>query len=288
MKDYALIKHDIAPNTQEWLDLRAKYRTASEAAIVLGISPFTKPVDFKLIKAGLKKQFYSAAMRQGHELEAQVRQHASDHFGIDFKEEVWTRGNYLASLDGIGDDTVLEIKVSDHSYNSLADGDVPEHYFAQVQQQLYCSGAKVGYLYVYSPKKDAYICSTPIEPMEMYMESIAEAWEKFDAIELDEYTPVDRSDDGSIINLFGEYAGLKRKAEQIEKRMKDIKAKLEAEAGERSLVAGDFTLERRKGATRYDYKQAATDAKVDLEKYKKEGAATYTMKLPRNPFEVIE
>ena len=53
-------------NSQEWLDARKKYRTASEAAIVLGISPFTSVDDFKLIKAGVKQQYYSAAMKQGH------------------------------------------------------------------------------------------------------------------------------------------------------------------------------------------------------------------------------
>ena len=34
-------KLDLAPNTPEWLEARKKYRTASEAPIVCGISPFT-------------------------------------------------------------------------------------------------------------------------------------------------------------------------------------------------------------------------------------------------------
>lgn len=288
MYDFALIRHDVAPNTPEWLELRKQYRTASEAAIVLGISPFQTPINFKLVKAGLKKQYYNSAMRRGHELEAQVRQHASDHFGLDFKEQIWSRAGYLASLDGIDGDTLVEIKVSDRTYNDLLDGEVPEYYFAQIQQQLFCSPATKGYLYVYSPSRDAYIMSSPIEEMPMYMESIAEAWEKFDAMEIDEHTPVDRSDDGAIVNLFSEYAGLMRKIKQCQERADIIKAKLIAEAGDHTLIAGDFKLERRKGATRYDYKKAATDAKIDLEQYKTEGNPTFTFKLPKNPFEVAE
>jgi putative phage-type endonuclease len=281
----------VEQNTPEWLEARKQYHTASEAAIVLGISPFKTPLAFKMERAGLKKSYYSAAMRRGHELEDQVRQHAENFFGCTFAPECWVNGQYMASLDGIdaARDTIVEIKVSDRTYNDLKDGNFPEYYYAQLQQQLHCSPAKVGYLYVYSPEKDAYICSAPVEEMPLYMESVDEAWEKFDAIELDEHTPVDRSDDGAIINLFGEYAGLKRKAEQIDKRMKEIKAKLEAEAGERSLVAGDFKLDRQAPAARYDYKQAAVDADVDLEAYKKPaGKPTYTMRLPKNPFEVIE
>ena len=45
-----IIKHDVQPNTEEWLALRKQYRTASEAAIVMGISPWTTREDFKLIK----------------------------------------------------------------------------------------------------------------------------------------------------------------------------------------------------------------------------------------------
>lgn len=274
-------------NTPEWLEARKQYHTASEAAIVLGISPFKTALAFKMERAGLKKSYYSAAMRRGHELEDQVRQHAENFFGCTFAPECWVNGQYMASLDGIDAerDTIVEIKVSDRTYNDIKDGNFPEYYYAQLQQQLHCSPAKVGYLYVYSPEKDAYICSAPVEEMPLYMESIDEAWLKFDQIELDEHTPVDRSDDGAIVNLFGEYAGLMRKIKQCQERADIIKAKLIAEAGDHTLIAGDFKLERRKGATRYDYKKAATDAKVDLEQYKTEGNPTFTFKLPKNPFE---
>lgn len=284
MNDYAMIKHDVQPNTSEWLALREKYRTASEAPIVLGISPWTSPRDFKLIKAGLKKQYYSKAMRLGHELEEQVRQHASDHFDIDFVEAVYTRNGYLASLDGIGNDTVLEIKVSDHTFNHLSDGDMPEHYFAQVQQQLYCSGAKVGYLYVYSPKRDEYICSRPIEPMPIYMESIAEAWDKFEAMPLPDDAPMDLTGDGFVENLFAEYAYLKSEADNLKAKMDDIKAKLIEASNEHSLVVGDYSMTKSKPRVTTDYAKACKDAKLDLSSYKKEGESSYTIKLPKNPF----
>jgi hypothetical protein len=66
--------------------------------------------------------------------------------------------------------------------------------------------------------------------------------------------------------------------------MELTKEELIKEAGDRSLVAGDFKLVRSKPTTRYDYKKAATDAKVDLNKYKTESAPTFTIKVPKNPF----
>lgn len=281
-------KLNLQPNTPEWLEARKQYKTASEAAIVLGISPFQTPEKFKMIKLGLAKQFYSAAMRRGHDLEEQVRQWANETLGLNFKEEIWVNGEYLASLDGIDGKILVEIKVSDRTYNDVKKGALPEYYLTQMQQQMHCSPATSGYLVAYSPKADAYAISEPVYEDPSYMERISAGWLLFDQINIDEHTPVDRSDDGSVINLFGEYAGLMSKIDQLKARADKIKEKLIAEAGDRSLVAGDFKVTRSKGSTRYDYKKAAADAKVDLEPYKKEGAPTYSIKLPKNPFEVEE
>lgn len=277
-------KHDVKPNTPEWLELRKEYRTASEAAIVMGISPFQTPEQFKLIKAGLKKQYYSAAMRRGHELEDMVRQWANGWLGKDFKEEIWTNEGYLASLDGIDGDCLVEIKVSDRTYNDLKKGVIPEYYLVQIQQQLFCSPAEYGYLIAYSPKAEDYATSEAIAFDPVYMANIATGWELFNDIKIDEHTPVDLSDDGRVVELFNRYDRLKAELDTIKSYLDMTRDELIKAAGDRSMVAGDFKLERRKGAVRYDYKKAATDANVDLEQYKSESAPTFTVKLPPNPF----
>ena len=47
--------HDIEQGSDEWLELRKDYRTASEASAVMGLSPFQKPEDMKLVKAMHKR-----------------------------------------------------------------------------------------------------------------------------------------------------------------------------------------------------------------------------------------
>lgn len=282
-----MTKHNVAPNTPEWLELRKQFRTASEAAIVLGISPWTTPEDFKLIKAGLKTQYYNSNMRRGHELEDQVRQHANDHFDKDFKEEIWSKGKYLASLDGIDGDTLVEIKVSDYTYEELEKGDVPEYYHVQVQQQLHCSPATKGYLYVYSPKRDAYIKSYAIEEDPAYHLKIEEAWEAFDKMPMPE-GPINAEGDGDVMKLFHHFAYLKNQAEQIKEQMDDIRRQLIDSSHGKGYKAGGYTLRQSKPRTSYDYKTACTDAKLDLENYKKVGEGTWGITVPKNPFSADE
>lgn len=277
-------KLDLQPNTPEWLEARKNYRTASEAPIVCGISPFQTPEQFKLIKAGLKKQYYSKAMADGHKFEDQVRQWANKHLNANFLEEIWVNGEYLASLDGIDGDTLVEIKVSERTFDDIKANRLPEYYLTQMQQQMHCSPATQGYLVAYSKKRDDYAISELVKQDPVYMDRIAQGWSMFDEIKIDEHTPVDRSEDRHIMDLFNRYDRLKAEMETVKATMDWVKEELIKEAGDRSMVAGEFKIERRKGATRYDYKKAATDAKVDLEQYKTESAPTFTVKLPKNPF----
>ena len=269
-------------NSQAWLDARKKYRTASEAAIVLGISPFTSIPDFKLIKAGVKQQYYSAAMKQGHDLEERVRQLSNRHFTLDFKDECWVNGDYMASLDGIDGDTLVELKVSDRTYRDLKDGITPDYYYAQVQQQLFCSPAEVGYIVAYSPGEDDIAVSERIEIDWTFMQRVAEAWERFDAMDVPEVA--DMSNNGAVVELFQSYARLKAEAERIKDEMDEVKKGLIEHSSDKSLTAGDFKLTKGKPRVTYDYKKAAAKSGVDLEKYRRESEGSWTISVPKNPF----
>ena len=276
----------LTQNSEEWLEARKQYRTASEAAIVLGISPFQTQENFKLIKAGLKQQYYSKAMRQGHELEDTVRQLANEHFSLTFEDQCWVNGSYMASLDGIDGETLVELKVSDKTYKELKDGLVPTYYEAQVQQQLYCSPATVGYLVAYSPEAEEIAVSPPIYPRAEFIPALEEAWETFDAMPVPE--KIDFSDDGSVVNLFQEYERLKRQADELKDRMDAIKTQLVERANEHSIEAQGYKLTKSKPRASYDYSKACKDAKLDMEAYKKVGNPTWTLSVPKSPFEAVE
>lgn len=280
------IRHtDIQPNTPEWLELRTKYRTASEAAIVCGKSPFTSVEKFKMIKAGLAKQFYSKAMQLGHETEEATRQWASEALGMPLEEAIFTRGRYLASLDGYHDGTVVEIKASSHTYGMVKDGYVPIYYHLQILQQLYCSGAHVAYLVAYCPKTGQYAMSGAIHYTDGDMDEIEAAWDAFDAMPVPE-GDVDASDNTDLRQLFDRYAAVKAQADEVEMSLDEIKAKILSYASpDRSVACAGYRIEYRKPSTKVDYKKAATAARLDLAPYTTTAdAPSYVLKMAPSPF----
>lgn len=281
-------KLDLAPNTPEWLEARKKYRTASEAPIVCGISPFTTPEKFKLIKAGLAKQYYSKAMQQGHELEDMSRQWANAQFGRDFKEEIWVNYGYLASLDGIDGDTIVEIKTSSRTYADVVAGNVPDYYELQIQQQLYCSPATKAYLIAYCPKTNRFAASEPITPRIEAMQQIENGWAAFDAMPIPD-GDIDAGDNLDLLRAFEKYATLKSEVEQITAEMETIKEKIMAYAAERTVNCRGYSIVYKKPATKVDYRKACKDAKIDLANYTTTAEEpSYMLRMAPPPFQADE
>lgn len=272
-------KLDIKQNTPEWMEVRAQYRTASEASIVLGISPWTTVNDFKLIKAGLKKTYYNAAMRRGHETEDLIRRMASEAMHRNFQEACYINGRYMASLDGIDGDVLVEIKSSRYTYEDIKNGALPEYYEAQIQQQLHCSPAMSGYLVAYHDGEIA--ISEPITESPDWMERIGAAWDAFDSMPVPQ-TPIDMSDDSHVVGLLREYSRHKQTADNAKACMDKIRDELIAIAPDNGLIAGDYKLSRSETST-ISYAAAAKAAGLDLTDYTTT-ATRYTLSVPKNPF----
>jgi len=226
-------------------------------------------------------------MKDGHEAEEEIRQFANKELGCDFKEEVWVNGDYLASLDGIDEQFLIEAKNSEKTYNELKNGDIPEHYWLQVQQQLYCSPAEVGYIVARNPKTGDMILSDLIEPDPNVMERISAAWEAFDAMPVPE-GDLDLSDNLELRALFEQYNDLKVQADEIKAKMDAIKERLLSYAPERTVECSGHKIIYKKGAVRVDYRKACKDAKLALEPYEKQGDPTYAIKVAPSPFTADE
>jgi putative phage-type endonuclease len=276
---------NVQPNTPEWLEARKLYRTASEAAIVCGRSPFTSREKFKLIRAGLAKQYYSKAMQQGHEQEEQIRAWANEKLNKTFSEEVWVNGKYLASIDGIDGDTLIEIKTSSRTYQDIVSNkSVPDYYMLQIQQQLFCTPAKHGYLVAYCPKLEQYAVSQRIEADPEAMLTIEQGWEAFDALPVPE-GDIDASDNVDLEISFRKYAKLKAQADQLSLEMGELKETILQYASSRTVTCRGFSIVYKKGATKTDYKKACVDARLDLAAYQSVGEPSYMLTMAAPDFE---
>jgi putative phage-type endonuclease len=253
-----------------WLEARKKFRNASETADVMGCG-FNSPKRLKRIKAGLEEVFVNAAMRRGNDLEDKVRAYAEERFKTMFSPQVWENGKYRASLDGLSFDqkTLIEIKVSDITYNDIMDGEVPRKYMLQMQHQFYCCPAEKGWLVAYSPTLDAY-ASVEVEYNHDIFEQIQIAWDKFDKMEVPdaEYTV---TEDVRYLELDERYAALKKMIDDYSTQLKEVKAEMELIADGQNIDAPftklNFTI--KKGSVDYKKILKENGVKVDEELYRK-------------------
>jgi len=134
-------------NTNEWLSWRRGGIGASDAPVIMGLSPWQKAHDLLRIKTGqAEERPANGAMQRGKTLEPLARRAYVSHTSIEVEPVCvqsllypWMR----ASLDGLSADGrhVVEIKCPGEKDHRLADsGLVPEKYLAQLQHILAVTG----------------------------------------------------------------------------------------------------------------------------------------------------
>jgi putative phage-type endonuclease len=153
------IKLEFEQSTDEWLSWRRGGIGASDAPVVMGLSPWQTDGELFLLKTGQKAERpANDAMQRGKRLEPVARLAYVNHTGIDVapvcvqsREHPWMR----ASLDGLSADGrhVVEIKCPGEKDHRLAgSGCVPEKYYPQLQHILAVTG--LGEIYYWSFRFD--------------------------------------------------------------------------------------------------------------------------------------
>ena len=143
----------LTQNTPEWLAFRQNHFNASEAPIMLGISPYQKRDDLLKEKAfGITKEYTEYQQKifeNGHKFENFYRNSLAEQIvGDDLYPAVGLSEEYqnlAASFDGITllNDVIFEHKTLNSKLENVDSIDnLPEHYKAQMEQQLLVSGAK--------------------------------------------------------------------------------------------------------------------------------------------------
>ncbi|MCK2097715.1 lambda-exonuclease family protein [Thauera aromatica] len=145
--------HDCQQGSEAWHTLRAGRFTASEAPAMLGVSKYQARADLLKRKAtGLVEEVDAATKRrfdEGHAAEAAARPIVEDLVG----EELWPVTMtaevdglpLLASMDGLTmlGDTGWETKLLNQDLRAAVEaGELPEHYTAQMEQQMLVAGCE--------------------------------------------------------------------------------------------------------------------------------------------------
>ena len=260
--------------------LRRNFIGASDAPIIMGVSPWRTPLQLYQEKTGLIGPCKeNAAMARGTAMESEAR--------AKFESIMKCKVNpmrlfasdpefLMASLDGIDKDgkIVVEIKCGKASHLAARMGEIPEHYYPQLQHQMYV--AKVDHMHYFSyQSEDDWVlirCDRNDEYIENLLKTERDFWDciknmtppqadKEDFIEIDDL-------DFSWKSL--ELAECRHRIKQYAARESEIEEAIIRICGGRNSKCKGMTVKKvvKKGAI--DYSQIVELSDVDLEKYRKE------------------
>ncbi len=144
----------LIPNTPEWEQMRKEKIGASDAPVLMGISPYDTPYSLWQKKLDLIPQTtMTRPMERGYTLEPLAREQVEQQIGQSLRPRVKFHDSIpwmMATLDGLSEDekTLVEIKcpgATDHQ--TALSGHIPEKYFPQVQHQLEVCQIEKGYYF---------------------------------------------------------------------------------------------------------------------------------------------
>jgi putative phage-type endonuclease len=154
----------IRQNTPEWKELRKTKIGASDAAPILGISPYKTAYRLWQEKLGLvQENFPNYAMQRGVQLEEEARLQLESITGLFFLPVVRFHDSIewmIASLDGIDAEGkfIAEIKCPNRKDHIMAqEGKIPDKYYPQLQHQLEVCQLDVNYYFSFDGKEGALV-----------------------------------------------------------------------------------------------------------------------------------
>lgn len=143
----------LTQGTPEWIEHRRQHWNASDCPAMLGISPYKQRSELlREYATGIAPEVDEATQRRfdaGHRYEALARPLAEEIIGEELYPCVGVAGRLSASFDGITllEETIWEHKTLSESLRGCMrdqgnGADLPEHFRAQLEQQLMVSGAE--------------------------------------------------------------------------------------------------------------------------------------------------
>jgi len=269
---------DMQQKSDEWIELRKTKITGTDAAILMGVSPYSTSYQLMQEKLNLRPpKPYNSAMQRGNLMEEELRKDYNVRSGMDFIPAIKLNGEFLmASLDGLTfmEDGILEIKTCNKKvFAELVKGTVPEHWYAQMQHQLATvPTAKCVHLYAEnSGEKYVHIVERDDEYIANMLEKEAEFYKLMLLKELPEQSEkdiIEIKDNPLLENLIREFKILAKVSKEYEEKSKEVKKHILEYTDDGNCKA--YGLKMIKSYTQcFDYKKACEDAKIDLKPYAK-------------------
>lgn len=282
-----MIKREVEPGSLEWFELRSQHITASEAAGLCGVSPWfpNSPRQVFEVKLGKKTVRQNFAMKRGQDLEPLGLALANEKLGTQAKPAVYTRGRYLASLDGYDpiSRTIIEVKCP---MGPIPD-EIPVHYMYQLAMQYYCQpNATEVYLAYYKPDQDIVLIGADLRKLEQIADTVLEVSAPLIPFLLNRELPplmkgeMEVRTDDAWTSAADEYKAAKAEFRLAEENLKRAEETLKSLAPDGAAEGAGVKLIRveRSGSIKYSAIVSEFPERfegIDLEKYRGETVVSY-------------
>mgnify|MGYP003643139855 CR=1 FL=1 len=282
-----------------WLDERRKHVTASEAATILGISPWMTPYELWMDKMGLGTPVeVNDVMSAGNDNERIARSAVEKRLGLEFfpiciynKEHPFM----MASMDGVTLDAqiekrAVEIKCGSKTHRLALEGEISDYYMAQMQHQLACLDIDMIYYYSFynefndfdEAAKNAVLIEVTRD--DIFIENMIEKEREFWKLVKTQTPPaltdkdyVDRENIPLWINAGYRLSEISNEMKILESEKKTIRDYLIKDAGNNSCCGGGVKLSRSFPAGRVNYNSIPELENVDLDEYRSTPKLRWTL-----------
>lgn len=267
------------PGTPEWLEFRKNKIGASDAPVIMGVSPWKTPYRLWEEKLSLVSgPSPSGAMERGNVLETVAREHFEKMTGIVVIPVVRLHAELswmMASLDGLdaSEQVMVEIKCPGKEDHRLAEeGKIPEKYIPQLQHQLAVTGLKEGYYFSFDGTKGTLV---EMKRDEGYIESLIEREQRFwDCLQNLEPPSMGEKDfvirkDPVWESAAAEWLFLQQQLKTLKAREEGLRELLIEMCDNQSAIGAGIKVVRYATQGSIDYKGIPELQGVDVEKHRK-------------------
>lgn len=272
-------------NTAEWLQMRKNKIGASDAPVIMEVSPYKTPYRLWEEKLDLvSADSPTSAMRRGLELEDMARQELEKMTGLFFLPEVkfhcklpWM----MASLDGIDPEGkyIAEIKCPNKDDHKVAlSGHIPDKYMPQLQHQMEVCEVEFGYYFSFNGIEGALV---KVARDEKYIKKLIEKEERFwecmqtwTAPELIEKDYIEKNDQ-EWSSVASEWRSIQNELKILEKKEKYLKDALINLSSKKNTIGGGVKLTRFMRQGNVDYKSIPELENINLNQYRKNPTECY-------------
>ena len=270
-------KIELVQGSAEWHALRKTKITATDASIIMGASHWKTRIQLYHEKlSNDPPPPPNERMQRGLDLEPVARDLFNIKTGLEMQPAILVKDWAMASLDGMDEKIgcILEIKCPGEKDHNLAIArKVPDHYFPQLQHQMYVADMDFEYYFSFDgmdgvivevKRDDEYIEKMIIEEKKFYdclMNKIPPEPDEGDYIE---------RDDNEWEQCASKWKSVTNSIKELEREQEDLRKHLILLSGESNTKGAGLSLCQIQRMGNVDYSKIPQLKGIDLDCYRKQ------------------